>query len=360
MALPNTVGLSNVNYEPTVQDNCHDSSALSMRSLYRSTSTPPRENFMSQPAFMHRLGASARLNPPISVIQRQKMKYHRKFGGFGDMKGEFVYPSGLAVNDQNCIIVADRSNRLVQIFDHEGQFKLEFGKPGRKDGQMLYPSRVAVVRMSGDIVVSEPFPTHQIQIYDRNGRFLRKFGSEILRHPGAIAVDPMGQVIVVECKVMRVIIFGQSGAVYHSFDCSMHLRSPNGVAVNYRGEIFISDSRAHCVKVFNYDGVLLRQIGGDGLTNYPIGVCLNRRGEVLVVSNNGFLNVTVFTQHGQLVGALQSTRTHRPCFDCALMDEDSLIVASEDCHLYVYRYAPLPAPAAPAAPLAPPHGLEVR
>ena len=77
-------------------------------------------------------------------------------------------------------------------------------------------------------------------------------------------MDNKGRIIVVECKVMRVIIFDQGGNVLNKFGCSKHLEFPNGVVVNDRQEIFISDNRAHCVKVFNYEGVYLRQIGGEG------------------------------------------------------------------------------------------------
>ena len=78
-------------------------------------------------------------------------------------------------------------------------------------------------------------------------------------------MDNKGRIIVVECKVMRVIIFDQMGNVLNKFGCSKHLEFPNGVVVNDRQEIFISDNRAHCVKVFNYEGTYLRQIGGEGM-----------------------------------------------------------------------------------------------
>lgn len=93
---------------------------------------------------------------------------------------------------------------------------------------------------------------------------MRKFGANILQHPRGVTVDNKGRIIVVECKVMRVIIFDQAGNVLNKFGCSKHLEFPNGVVVNDRQEIFISDNRAHCVKVFNYEGVYLRQIGGEG------------------------------------------------------------------------------------------------
>nr|NVI70038.1 brain tumor [Cucujiformia] len=142
--------------------------------------------------------------PPKSQIKRQKMIYHCKFGEFGVMEGQFTEPSGVAVNAQNDIIVADTNNHRIQIFDKEGRFKFQFGECGKRDGQLLYPNRVAVVRTSGDIIVTERSPTHQIQIYNQYGQFVRKFGANILQHPRGVTVDHKGRIVVVECKVMRV------------------------------------------------------------------------------------------------------------------------------------------------------------
>lgn len=280
--------------------------------------------------------------PPKSQIKRQKMIYHCKFGEFGVMEGQFTEPSGVAVNAQNDIIVADTNNHRIQIFDKEGRFKFQFGECGKRDGQLLYPNRVAVVRTSGDIIVTERSPTHQIQIYNQYGQFVRKFGANILQHPRGVTVDNKGRIVVVECKVMRVIIFDQTGAVLQKFGCSKHLEFPNGVVVNDKQEIFISDNRAHCVKVFSYEGVYLRQIGGEGITNYPIGVGINSSGEILIADNHNNFNLTIFTQDGQLVSALESKVKHAQCFDVALMDDGSVVLASKDYRLYIYRYVQVP------------------
>ena len=90
------------------------------------------------------------------------MVYHCKFGEFGVLEGQFTEPSGVAVNAQNDIVVADTNNHRIQIFDKEGRFKFQFGECGKRDGQLLYPNRVAVVRSSGDIIVTERSPTHQV------------------------------------------------------------------------------------------------------------------------------------------------------------------------------------------------------
>ena len=207
---------------------------------------------------------------------------------------------------------------------------------------LLYPNRVSVVRNSGDIIVTERSPTHQIQIYNQYGQFVRKFGANILQHPCGVTVDNKGRIFVVECKVMRVIIFDQNGNVLHKFGCSKHLEFPNGVVVNDKQEIFISDNRAHCVKVFNYEGQYLRQIGGEGITNYPIGVGININGEILIADNHNNFNLTIFTQDGQLVSALESKVKHAQCFDVALMDDGSVVLASKDYRLYIYRYVQVP------------------
>lgn len=283
----------------------------------------------------------ASILPIKSQIKRQKMIYHCKFGEFGVMEGQFTEPSGVAVNAQNDIIVADTNNHRIQIFDKEGRFKFQFGECGKRDGQLLYPNRVAVVKPSGDIIVTERSPTHQIQIYNQYGQFVRKFGANILQHPRGVTVDNKGRIIVVECKVMRVLIFDHLGNVLQKFGCSKHLEFPNGVVVNDKQEIFISDNRAHCVKVFSYEGVFLRQIGGEGLTNYPIGVCINEAGEILVADNHNNFNITIFTQDGQLISALESKVKHAQCFDVALMDDNSVVLASKDYRIYIYRYLQL-------------------
>ena len=105
---------------------------------------------------------------------------------------------------------------------------------GKRDGQLLYPNRVAVVASNGDIIVTERSPTHQVcgyshindkcspqvQIFNKYGQFLRKFGADVLQHPRGVAVDPWGRIVVVECKVMRVVIFDMVGNVLAKFSCS--------------------------------------------------------------------------------------------------------------------------------------------
>jgi tripartite motif-containing protein 2/3 len=129
------------------------------------------------------------------------------------------------------------------------------------------------------------------------------------------------------------------GNILQKFNCSKYLEFPNGCCCSHnREEIFISDNRAHCIKVFNYEGQYMRQIGGEGITNYPIGVGINLNGEVLVADNHNNFNLTVFTQDGELITALESKVKHAQCFDVGLMDDGSIVLASKDYRIYVYKY----------------------
>jgi len=50
-----------------------------------------------------------------SQVPRQKMVYHCKFGEFGSQVGQFTEPSGVAVNSDGDILVADTNNHRIQV-----------------------------------------------------------------------------------------------------------------------------------------------------------------------------------------------------------------------------------------------------
>ena len=45
----------------------------------------------------------------------------------------------------------------------------------------------------------------QVQIFTRDGAFVRKFGATVLQHPRGVTVDFRGRIVVVECKVSTSI-----------------------------------------------------------------------------------------------------------------------------------------------------------
>ncbi len=45
-------------------------------------------------------------------------------------------------------------------------------------------------------------PRPMVQIFDRNGQFIRRFGTD-LESPRAICIDQQGRIIVIESKIMK-------------------------------------------------------------------------------------------------------------------------------------------------------------
>ena len=78
----------------------------------------PLDNYSTM---SHHLPMPSRSNN--SSLKRQKMIYHQKFGEFGVLEGQFTEPSGVAVNAQGDIIVADTNNHRIQVFDSNGLFE---------------------------------------------------------------------------------------------------------------------------------------------------------------------------------------------------------------------------------------------
>ena len=56
-------------------------------------------------------------------------------------------------------------------------------------------------------------PRPMIQIFDRNGQFIRRFGNN-LESPRAICIDQQGRIIVIESKIMK----GTDGIINVSFN----------------------------------------------------------------------------------------------------------------------------------------------
>ncbi len=80
--------------------------------------------------------------------------------GAGD--GQFAFPDGLAIDASNNVFVSDYTNVVdapnhrIQAFDSSGNFLLRFGARGSRDGQFVYPSGIAVDD-AGRVYVADSF-----------------------------------------------------------------------------------------------------------------------------------------------------------------------------------------------------------
>ncbi|MDQ4073125.1 MAG: hypothetical protein M3162_02340, partial [Thermoproteota archaeon] len=93
--------------------------------------------------------------------------------GTGD--GEFVYPQGIAINNNDEIYISDFTKNNIQKFSRQ-DLVVKWGSQGTGDGQFLGPRNLAL-DSSGNVYVPD-YNNNRIQKFDSNGTFMTTWGSQ--------------------------------------------------------------------------------------------------------------------------------------------------------------------------------------
>ena len=98
-----------------------------------------------------------------------------QFGTEGYDDGEFKSPTGIALDRDGNIYVADTDTHSVQKFDKNGTFLSRLGdEAGDAEGQFYYPRGLACTSQ-GDVIVVDA-NNHRVQKFDKDGQFLTVWG----------------------------------------------------------------------------------------------------------------------------------------------------------------------------------------
>jgi tripartite motif-containing protein 71 len=171
-------------------------------------------------------------------------------GHKGSGAGEMETPSGLAIAPNGDIVVADRVNNRVLRFGSDGQFKSAFGKPtaikGKaKAGELEEPSGVAV-DSDNNVYVADAW-NGRIQKFDPKGKPVSEIGG--LRYsfysPRNVAVDKAGNIYVADTGNSAVKVVDSSGRLIKVIGSkgsgSGMFNEVFGLAVDSRGNLYTAD-----------------------------------------------------------------------------------------------------------------------
>ena len=212
------------------------------------------------------------------------------FGEKGTGDGQFSFPRGVTYDRDDNLLVADSFNNRIQQFSRTGQFMRTFGAEGELGGKLnrpqgistspdgniivadMYNKRVVVFTPEGRVLLTlhgdqlQPYHCishgnryfvsyaygNCINVFSDQGDFLYQFGREgtgdgEFVHPGFLAVDKSGQLVVCDFDNNRIQLFQLDGTFCCKFGSLPSFYGPASVAVLSDGKIAVTLCGGHNV-----------------------------------------------------------------------------------------------------------------
>ncbi|KAI8506618.1 hypothetical protein Bbelb_160450 [Branchiostoma belcheri] len=120
---------------------------------------------------------------------------------FGRRQG-LMHPTGITVDSEDSILVADSSTAYIYVYGDNGQFLFKFAGKGTNNGQLSLPLDICT-DSSRHIIVADS-GNRWIELFTSRGEFIRHIVTDI--DPLSIAVGPDGQLVLTEASKKTVTI----------------------------------------------------------------------------------------------------------------------------------------------------------
>ncbi len=232
------------------------------------------------------------------------------FGEAGHGPGQFSYPRAIAVSPVDGRIFAVDKRARVQRFDPNGKFEVEWRMPDYDNGK---PTGLHVDQDNRLFVAD----THYARVicYDREGGELFRWGSYgegpgQFIFPECIFVDPDGFIYVGEYGGNdRISKFSPDREYLFSFagrdSGEGWTDRPTEILMDETGVLWVADSCNHRISRFTRDGKYLSsfKLGGDDPATlfYPYGMVMEKSGN-LVIADRGTSRLFRVNREGKVLG----------------------------------------------------------
>jgi len=175
-------------------------------------------------------------------------------GVSGNDANHFDRPTGVAVAADGSFYVSDGyGNSRVVKFSAEGKYLFEWGKKGSSENEFDIPHAIELDD-KGNVYVADR-ENHRIQLFDRNGKFIKQLADKSFGHlcsmvfdkkeQRMIAIDDMVSLGGLQHKGSDIILFDSAGASFSRFGRSGNYTGPvcwyHDVAVDKEGNIYVVD-----------------------------------------------------------------------------------------------------------------------
>lgn len=211
-------------------------------------------------------------------------------------------PVGVTVSHDGYIIISDKRDNRVMIFDQHGNITALFYTSGD-----IY--NITIMQSDRLLIVNAKAGSSLVCSYDLNGRCIAKLGSQFTHDkPCGVAVTSSNNIIVTTIEPAVVYVLKETGKMIHQFRGSGlnggQLKKPCNVVVNRKDEIIVSDSDKNCLKGYTQTGKFLYDIGvKPAQLKSPQGLCIDKHNNI-IVADAGNYRVVKFNSSGKLVDVL--------------------------------------------------------
>ena len=245
----------------------------------------------------------------LAVKERQLVvvgEFDLKFNQGQEFKG----PSGIAVNRQGDIAVADYYGHCVFVFNKEGNCLQQIGKEGTDPGQFKNPNGVSFLN-NNEILIADQSNNRIQHINIQTGSVVKTFGKEgegkgHFKNPVCICLDDAERIVVTEFCNNRVQVMSNEGeALFTIGDSGPERLSEPNCCISYKNIFLVTQRGNHVIKAFDSSNTFLYQFGEkgnqDGQFNGACDMCFDDSNNLLVCDydNN---RVQQFSLDGRFTG----------------------------------------------------------
>ena len=291
--------------------------------------------------------------PPALASEIGEYELVATWGSLGADDGRFNNPTGIAVDGEGNVYVADTGNDRIQKFDNTGAFLLKWGTRGSGDGEFYSPRNIAL-DADGMVYVVDG---SRIQVFAGNGTFIKKWGSygsgeEQLQSPRSIAFDTDGNAYVIAGGGIKK--FGSDGNFLTAWGAlgtyDGEFNNPTDVAVDGAGNVYVADCYNNRIQKFDGTGTFLLKWGsGEGQFQQPNGLAIDADGNIYVAAWDR--PVQKFDSSGNLLA--KATDIFYDNKDIVVGADGTIYVTNsrDDCvRVFKQSSAPIPTPTPTPSP----------
>ena len=210
---------------------------------------------------------------------------------FGDNKGEgkMDWPLSVAICGDRILI--SQGNSCILNYQLDWKFISKIGKHGNGELEFIWPTGLTIDESNGSIYVSDWY-NNRIQILSHVFRFISQFGKDILKYALKVKLSKE-YIFVLDVSNPCLHLFNYNHILQKSVISrgkGMELIYPWYFFIDQTDNILISDYGSNSIRIFNKEVQLIHKIC---VSPNPLGITVDKIGRVIVVchSENNCLQI---------------------------------------------------------------------